>query len=279
MTTDEDFGTSWYCAALARELAPGRNKTGAFCGRSLRLRASTDGLVTATLAERPVPVRVHDEVIFVWHDPAGGPPRYELPILDDAGFTPRTFDFLDVQTSPALVMRDLADDEHFETVHRYRRVSIDEPFYVDGARCGLAFSFDWPLILGSRVLTVRVQVRSMCCGLGYQRTTVSTLGGAMMSRHLVLPTPTEGANTRVTLGMDVRFQSVLSTLPTIAPLGHAFARRAFARDVAADAANWQALATTPAKAEGAHGPLATFWSWADQFRAFPMGATCARGEV
>jgi len=267
MTVDRDFGTSWYCAALRRDLVHGRPDARPLCGQSLLLRTRRDGSVTAELAGRPAPVRVRGEEVFVWYQPAGQAPSYELPAWDSAGFTRKTHDTLEVRTSPAHIMRDLADYEHFERIHGYRDVSIDEPFFVDGKRCGLGFSFDRPVFFASRlVTTTRAVVRSECLGLGYQLTTVYALRGALCGRFLVMPTPTVGAMTRVTLGVDVSIRRPFSGLPKIALLAHAFARRAFARDVALDTAGWKAVASASDE-EATRQPLAAYWSWAKQFVA------------
>jgi hypothetical protein len=277
MTIDEGFPKGWYCAALARDLSLGATDAQAFCGRPLRLRTCRNGSVIAELAGRPAPVRVYGQVVFVWNDRAGRAPSYELPPLREVGFTRATYDIVDVRATPALVMRDLADYDHFGVIHRYLKVSIDEGFSADGARCGLAFSFDWPLILGSRLVTTRAVVRSECVGLGYQLTTVIALGGAVVSRHRVMPTPTERGITRVTLGMDICVRSAPAWLPQIGALAHAFARRAFARDIATDADGWHALSVeTRAEDVAARGPLATYWSWANQFQGAP-GSALRRG--
>jgi hypothetical protein len=89
----------------------------------------------------------------------------------------------------------------------------------------------------------------------------------------VMPTPTERGITRVTLGMDICVRSAPAWLPQIGALAHALARRAFARDIATDTAGWHALsAETVAEDVAARGPLATYWSWANQFRR--GGSTC-----
>jgi hypothetical protein len=259
------FRSGWYCAALRRELSPEHDRERAFCGRSLRLRVSEDGKPTAEIAGRAAPVCVHDGVVFVWHGRDGEAPSYELPDLDHEGFTPSTFDAFEVRASPALIMRDLADYPHFESIHGYRRVAIDAPFAAHGACCALTVSFDWPLILGSGLVTLRARFRSVCVGLGYQVTTVTAAKGMFVTRHRVLPTPTEDGVTRVTLGMEIQLRGGRPTLPRVDALGHAIARRAFTRDTATDSAGWQALSEE--EATSARGPLADYWAWANQFRA------------
>lgn len=261
--TNKRFSRGWYCAALRRELVPDQIVERPFCERVLQLRATREGLVSAQMDGHQAPVRVHDDVVFVWEGSPGDVPSYELPDLDREGFSPSTFDVFDVPASPSLIMRDLADYEHFDHVHRYGRITIEEPFKADGACCSMAFSFDWPLVLGLNLITTRARSRSVCFGLGYQLTTVVSLGGIFETHHRVMPTPTRHGQTRVTLGMEIRVRGPLGRLPMLGQIGHAFGRRAFQRDTATDAVGWRALSEH--EAEHAQGTLASYWDWAGKF--------------
>ena len=73
-------------------------------------------------------------VIFAWHDPAGGPPTWEVPVMaehGDPGWTDWFPNILEgVKTSPKEIVENVADKAHFPTVHR-TEVSVFENIYED----------------------------------------------------------------------------------------------------------------------------------------------------
>ncbi len=68
------------------------------------------------------PVVERNEVVFVWHDPSGGAPAWEVPEIPevgDAGWTPWYTNLLPgVKTRPAEIVENVADSAHFPVVHR-----------------------------------------------------------------------------------------------------------------------------------------------------------------
>jgi 3-ketosteroid 9alpha-monooxygenase subunit A len=59
--------------------------------------------------------------VFVWHDAAGGPPTWEVPLIEsygDAGWTPWRQDCMQVKTHPREIVENVADKAHFPIVHR-----------------------------------------------------------------------------------------------------------------------------------------------------------------
>lgn len=66
------------------------------------------------------PVVERNGMIFVWHDPEGGQPRYEIPTIEthgDEAWTDWNHDLLVVKTQPWEVMENVADYGHFLPVH------------------------------------------------------------------------------------------------------------------------------------------------------------------
>ncbi len=71
--------------------------------------------------------------IYLWHDPDGGPPTWEIPTIEgvgDAGWTPWYENLVHVDTHPREIVENVADSAHFAVVHR-TYVSSFENIYED----------------------------------------------------------------------------------------------------------------------------------------------------
>ena len=69
--------------------------------------------------------------IFLWHDPFGGEPTWEVPTIDNLNNEQWTDWFpnqIDVATHPREIVENVADKQHFPTVHR-TEVSVFENIY------------------------------------------------------------------------------------------------------------------------------------------------------
>jgi len=85
---------------------------------------------------RAWPVAERNGVVLVHHDPAGGPPDYEIPLIPELGsdeWLPWSRTFYHIQTHPREIVENIADRQHFPAVHK---TEIDEFRYeVDGHIC------------------------------------------------------------------------------------------------------------------------------------------------
>ncbi len=209
-------------------------------------------------------------MLFAWYDDYGRSPRFELPELDEQGWTPWAFRHLDVQTRPELIMQDLADTLHFETVHRYSNIRIEEGPSYDGHRLTLRVSFDWDTGLPGRLSRLPSSFVSVCHGLGYQYTEVTSLGGMFQTRHLVMPTPTDAHTTRVHLGTTARWHGWLGDRVGrrfADALSQRFIVWAFLRDVSRDARLWE---HQPGHLRPSMAPdpvIRAFRVWASEFKS------------
>jgi 3-ketosteroid 9alpha-monooxygenase subunit A len=78
------------------------------------------------------PVVERNGAIFVWHDPEGGKPEWEVPMMEDYG-NPKWTDWYPnllegVKTRPKEIVENVADKAHFPIVHR-TQVDTFENFY------------------------------------------------------------------------------------------------------------------------------------------------------
>ena len=72
-----------------------------------------------------------NEIIFLWFDPAGGEPDWEVPVIDEYGtpeWTPWFPNILQVKTHPREIVENVADKAHFPIVHR-TEVEVFENIY------------------------------------------------------------------------------------------------------------------------------------------------------
>jgi len=76
--------------------------------------------VPARARLQPWPVVERNGAIFVWHDADGGPPTWEVPTIEGFGsdaWTPWYENTLTVGTHPREIVENVADKQHFPTVH------------------------------------------------------------------------------------------------------------------------------------------------------------------
>ncbi len=79
----------------------------------------------------PWTVAEQNGAIFLWHDPAGGPPDWQVPTIDSHGsdaWTPWFENSIQVRTHPREIVENVADSAHFPVVHR-TEVSVFENIY------------------------------------------------------------------------------------------------------------------------------------------------------
>ena len=212
------------------------------------------------------PIARRTEGMYAWVDPRRKGAPFTLPHLEREGWTEMTFESIEVRTRPEVIMRDLADVLHFQTVHRYERVQVEEPLSLEGAHLRTQVAFHWDS--GIPGLTVPARFSSEVWGVGYQCTEVQMLGGRLQSRHLVLPVPLDGERCQVHLGVSVRIApGVLPSalLPAARFLMHHFLRLSFRRDVARDTQLWVGAPPASHQPDPGDATLAAFSDWTRQF--------------
>jgi 3-ketosteroid 9alpha-monooxygenase subunit A len=150
------FPRGWFVLSLSDALAPGAVQAVRYFGRDLVLFRFDGG--AACVADAHCPrcgahfgfggriegealrcarrghdallrawtVREQDGMVFVWHDPDGGAPEYDLPPIAEHGapdWTRWNHARLRVRTHPREIVENVADVAHFAVVHRFH---IDE---------------------------------------------------------------------------------------------------------------------------------------------------------
>lgn len=219
-----------------------------------------------------VPVRERSGLVLAWFGAGGEAPAWEIQAPEMAGWSPLTFASRDLATHPQYVMQDLADVEHFTTVHGYADVVVRRPLALEGPR--LAFAAAIARRTSTLAPRLEMAFESQVFGLGYQLTEVTGPGGVVRTRHFVLPTPLDADTTRVNLGVSVRFEGALGrAVDALGRLGRtaadkalaAFAMQAFRRDVGLDSRLWVSRYHLDDVLPAPDDDVARFRGWARQF--------------
>lgn len=122
--------------------------------------------------------------IFVWHDPAGGPPTWEVPTIEAFGsedWTPWYENQLQVKTHPREIVENVADKAHFPVVHA-TNVDHFENIYQDHMATQHTVGTASPLKGG----TDHFDIVATYHGPAFQ---ISDMKGVLHSRLLLAHTP------------------------------------------------------------------------------------------
>ncbi|MCO4748159.1 MAG: Rieske 2Fe-2S domain-containing protein [Proteobacteria bacterium] len=219
---------------------------------------------------KALPARVHSGMIFAWYDPAGEAPRFDLPALDEQGWSPMSFRVVELETQPELIMQDLVDGAHFETIHDYRNITYKKRPTFEEHKLSIEVLFDWDTGLPAPVNNVPARFTSEAHGLGYQHTETWSAGERYHTRHLVLPVPVDENTTRVYLGVCARVHGRVGRLGgrVLQSAAHHFIVAMFKRDIARDARLW--VDTYPFETTTApDADVAAFREWVAAFQSTP----------
>ena len=142
------------------------------------------------------PLRERNGVILAWHDPEGGEPDYEIPLLEECGqpgWTGWHMNRLEIATHPREIVENVADREHFIKVHRFEQVlAFDNAFEGHCATQTM------------RGLGPGGELRSRATyfGPGYQ---ITWMGGAFEVRLINANTPVDENRLHLWFGVMIKF--------------------------------------------------------------------------
>lgn len=279
------FPTGWYALCFSGELRPGRPLPGTWLGQQATLHRQPDGAVRVEGAGWPVQERLG--AVMAWHDPAGRPPQWNLPVLSEAEWTP----FIghcwpSLATHPQETSENSVDVAHFETVHGYSQVLTLEPATTDGPVLQARYAFTRrALPFGVDGMPIRTTFRVQVHGLGFSLVQAEVAQYGLQTRQLVLSTPTDGEHVALRIAVSVRrlphggsISPWLRWVP--GPLIDRATRRGtlwgFIEDVSADLEIWQTKRhlSRPRLAAG-DGPIGPYRAWCRQFYPPEMEAQAA----
>ena len=148
------------------------------------------------IAASHLPVHETEGVVFAYFsptgDPAGEAPRYALPIIDSAGWSPPVAQRWEIRSHPQEILENSVDFGHFSEVHGYRAVQVERPLVIDGAYLSIGYSATRSGGLLGRLdpmQSIRFRNDIHTYGLGYSRVDITIAALGLEIRQLVMPTP------------------------------------------------------------------------------------------
>lgn len=203
--------------------------------------------------------------VFAWHDPASGPPTYDIEDLDLVGWTDMTVTTLSIAAHVETVHENGVDAVHFGVVHGF---PLTEPRYeARGPSFHSEFRFATPNFLREGPPEIDTFFDTDAHGLGYAHSLNTAEEVGLQYRVLLLTTPTTPDRIDFTVATTVRRPAegdTIAGVPTadVADLMH----RGAVGGVHQDVPIWEGLryVDQPRLVKG-DGPIPRFRHWARQF--------------
>ena len=222
-------------------------------------------------------VREQNGVILAYHneDPTAKP-EWEIPKLEDDGWSEPQFQEWQLNSNPQEITENSVDFGHFSLVHGYSEVKIINPLKLDGpylyAKYGMSRVANF---IGKGGKKVHVEFDITQNGLGYAAVVAHVIEYDLMSRHYVMPTPINGTDIHLRIGVSVKkdiqpskIHPMLGIMPKklLFPLIKNGYFKGYKNDVFDDFKIWKnkKYVEPPLLADG-DGPILIYRKWASQF--------------
>ena len=143
-------------------------------------------------------VRERNDLVFLWHEPDGGEPDWEIPVLHDHasdGWTAWDGDCLLIATQPREIVENVADKAHFPMVHGTHVEAFDN-IYEGHMATQITTGTAYPRGGGKDTFSLRATY----FGPGYQ---ITEMGGYMASRLLLAHTPIDEETLHLRFGVSL----------------------------------------------------------------------------
>ncbi|NUO48345.1 MAG: Rieske (2Fe-2S) protein [Polyangiaceae bacterium] len=277
------------CPHLGAHLGHG----GSVTGETLRcpfhgFLFGTDGACVATsYGTKPPKVRArtwsileNHDTVFVWFDPKGEPPSFDIPPLDMRSYVPLTRAKYRFRGHPQDTTENSVDIGHLTVVHGYERPKMLGDLREEGAALHATYEFYRPIgLFGKGFGGVRAEFDAHVHGLGYSFVEARTPALGLEFRYFVFATPVDEMDLELRIAGAVRKLETCDLKGPLKPLG--FSRhaaraveplvqersfRVFQSDVEQDFKIWKykEFVPRPALAIG-DGPVMKYRRWAEQF--------------
>lgn len=215
------------------------------------------------VALRSWPVVEKGGLVFVWHDPDGGAPDWELPDLEGEEFTERRSSDWIVSSHPQELMENTADIAHFGFLHgarnhRYLRAWSAKGPFAD-TLIGMSAS---GAALGAPIDWIDIEINFALHGLGYLVIDSLVPSAGVEGRIRICATPVDESAVRVFFISNVRR---LPDAPFTDMVDRLFFEAALA-DFKQDLRIWgkKVYRPRPVVVPG-DGPIVAYRRWASQF--------------
>jgi nitrite reductase/ring-hydroxylating ferredoxin subunit len=231
-------------------------------GRCVEVPYITTGRVPR-VGLRSWPLVERNGLVVLWHDTEGDAPRWQVPELDESGYTERRqADWL-VRSHPQELMENTADIAHFGFLHGARNHRYLRDWRADGPLADTLIGFSASgAALGAPIDFIDLEINFALHGLGYLVIDSHVPSADVDGRIRVCATPVDAEQVRVFFMACIRkmpddgFTNVVDQL---------FFEAALA-DFKQDLRIWQhkVYRARPVVVPG-DGPILAYRAWASQF--------------
>jgi nitrite reductase/ring-hydroxylating ferredoxin subunit len=225
-----------------------------------------------TATGRAWPVREVNGMVCVFHSADGRPPEWEVPALEQRGWSAPVFRRFALAAHPQETTENSVDLGHFSWVHGYRAVRMEREVVVEGPYLSTAYLAERPVPVVGRWLHFDFRYETHIHGLGYSQVDVAVRGFDIRARLWVLPVPIAAG--RLSLTLAASGSAAGDVHPALRPLPPRLRAAAIGRfilfflaiDARQDFAIWahKRYVHPPALAHG-DGPIGRYRTWARQF--------------
>jgi nitrite reductase/ring-hydroxylating ferredoxin subunit len=229
------------------------------------------GTCVATAYDAPPPrrarldgweLREQNGLILTWFDSQGEPPTWEVPVLDQEGWTPMRWKRYRIATHVQETTENSVDVGHFTKLHGFVDGSITVPLATKGPNLTSSYRAFRPYgIPGLPPVKIPVDYDVTVDGLGYSQVDIDIRPLRQRFRVWVLPVPVDDEHIELVLGL-----AVPAGLGPLGPLLRRIGHGILCREVEQDLDIWEhkIFVDPPALAKG-DGPIVAYRHWAKQF--------------
>lgn len=225
---------------------------------------------------RSWPVNEIHGMVLAYSDVEGGAPEWGIPEVDFSGWSTPRFQEWRLESNPQEIAENGVDIGHFRAVHGYDEVKEIKGIETDGPLLTAKYGMSrvTPFMGGGKKVHVEFAVRQW--GLGYALVHAHALEYGLHSRHFVCPTPIDGKDIFLRIGVSVQKSSFqpgkIHPLLKILPKGLLFPFvlngyfKGYTKDVSDDFKIWKnkKYVHPPMLAQG-DGPVIPYRKWTVQF--------------
>ena len=212
---------------------------------------------------RAWPVAEKGGLIFLWHDPDGGAPDWELPELEQDGWTERRVVDWTLRSHPQELMENTADIAHFGALHNARNHRYLSDWQSNGPFAETTIGFQASgAALGAPVSSIDLEIRFALHGLGYLVIDSHVREAGVEGRIRICATPIDGDTVRVFFMSNIRRLPDVAFTQMVDQLFFEAARADFEQDLRI----WRnkVYRARPVVVPG-DGPITRYRKWASQF--------------
>ena len=239
-------------------------------------RFSTEGRCTDTPYEGPPPPKAKLEnwttremggMILVWFDAQGNEPAWQVPDLEEEGWSDLTWRRYPIATHPQETTENSVDFGHFTQVHDFDNGRITRDLAVDGPHLNTAYAVErfmpWFGLKFMPKFVLKVEYDVQVWGLGYSQVNVKLTQFGIEYRFFVMPVAKDDGNIDLVLAASIK-----NRWGIIDKLARNIAHGILCLEVEQDIGVWETkiFRDPPALAKG-DGPVAAYRRWAKQFYA------------